>query len=81
MAESELLDVAAQKLADFLRDRPFFTTVGTGTWKGLPALFLYVTKVDTEELDFLRYGWQGYHVEIRKMSSPKPSRDTNGTAT
>jgi len=65
------IEKAAEKLDERLREEPWFTAVGVGTYHNQPALYLYVKKFKGVDLDFVEDGWEGYHVEVRKMGTPR----------
>ncbi len=48
------IENAAASLADKLREKSWFTTVGMGEHDGSPALFLYVSKIVRRNLRFWR---------------------------
>jgi hypothetical protein len=65
------IEEAAQTLTDHLRGKPWFTAVGIGEYEGKPCLFLYVKAIKDAELQFLQQGWHGFHVEVRRMGTPR----------
>ena len=58
---------AADALRDRLRNAPWVTGVGIGLCDGSPCIYLYVNSPRTADVAFLKNGWQGFRVEIRKM--------------
>ncbi len=65
------LAMAAELLQAQLRESPWLTAVGVGEEKGTPCIVLYVKKFQGADLDFLKEGWKGYPVVVRKMGSPR----------
>ena len=65
------IQAAARSLTDRLRINPWFTAVGIGEIEGNPCLYLYVSSVKNADLSFLKDGWNGYRVEVRRMGPPR----------
>jgi hypothetical protein len=65
------IDEAAQSLEQRYRDSSWFTAVGVGTHNGNPSLFLYVKTTKGIDSSLTKNGWEGYHVEVRKMGTPR----------
>jgi hypothetical protein len=65
------IDEAAESLEKRLRGESWYTAVGVGTHEGKPALFLYVKRLRGVDLSMVKGGWEGYHVEVRKMGTPR----------
>ncbi len=65
------IEEAADALYERLRDAPWFTAVGIGEHSSSPCLYLYVTSLRKANLAFLKDGWHGFHVEVRKAGSPR----------
>jgi hypothetical protein len=65
------IDEAAESLDKRLRDEPWYTAVGVGKHREKPALFLYVKRLKGVDFSVIKDGWEGYHVEVRKMGSPR----------
>lgn len=65
------LEDAAKSLHARLHGAPWLTAVGVGEDAGTPAIFIYVKNLKTAKLDFLRDGWEGFPVVVRKMGSPR----------
>ena len=62
---------AARALTERLRGKPWFTAVGIGEADGSPCLYLYVNSARKADVGFLRDGWNGYRVEVRRMGPPR----------
>jgi hypothetical protein len=65
------LEDAAKSLADRLREAPWLTAVGVGQEAGAPCIVVYVKTLQETKLDFLKGGWEGYPVLVRKMGTPR----------
>jgi hypothetical protein len=65
------IEEAANALAQRLSGASWLTAIGTGTHAGRPCIFLYVSRLNVD-LSFLKDGWEGYCVQVRKMGSIRP---------
>jgi hypothetical protein len=65
------IEDAARTLEERFRQTPWFTAVGVGSHHGEPALFLYVKSLRGVDPTVRRDGWEGYHVEVRTMGTPR----------
>ncbi len=45
--------------------------VGVGENKGVPGIVVYIKSVKAAKLDFLKQGWEGFPVFVRKMGTPR----------
>jgi hypothetical protein len=66
------IEKAADALYQHLSGVPWLTAVGIGEHEGAPAIYLYVKSIKKADVEFLTNGWHGYHVEIKKMGTPRP---------
>jgi hypothetical protein len=65
------VEEAARALQDRLRDAPWVTAVGVGERGHSPCIYLYVKALKRDETEFLKDGWHGYPVEVKKMATPR----------
>jgi hypothetical protein len=65
------IDEAAESLEQRYHTEPWYTAVGVGRFEGAPALFLYVKTTRGVDPVLSKEGWEGYHVEVRKMGTPR----------
>lgn len=63
---------AAKSLHEQFRDATWLTMVGVGEHNGRESIFVYVKSLDPAHVGFLKGGWCGFPVVIRKMTSPRP---------
>jgi hypothetical protein len=66
------IEQAAKLLSEELCDAPWATTVGVGEHEGKPCIYLYLKASNPSAASFVKGGWHGFPVLIRKMSSPRP---------
>jgi hypothetical protein len=69
------IEQAAKALHDRLQQAPWFRAVGIGEYQGSPCLYLYVNSLRHADLAFLRGGWHGFHVEVRRMGTPRATKE------
>jgi len=65
------LEDAAKSLQTRLQGAPWLTAVGVGEDAEIACIVVYVKNVKDAELGFLKGGWQGHPVIVRKMGSPR----------
>jgi hypothetical protein len=65
------IEEAAKLLQARLQASPWLTAVGVGDAEGTPCIVLYVKSQKDAKVDFLRDGWKGFPVVVRKMGSPR----------
>lgn len=63
---------AANLLLAHLCGKPWVTAVGVGEEKGTESIFIYVMSLKQADVAFLREGWHGFPVVVRKMGPPGP---------
>ena len=66
------VEQAADLLSERLRSAPWLTTIGVGQENGSPCIYVYVKSLDPIAVAFLKEGWHGFRVLVRKMRSPRP---------
>ncbi len=66
---------AANALRERLRHAPWLTAVGVAASADTPCIYLYVNSLRNAEVAFLKDGWQGYPVEVRKMGAIRSGGD------
>lgn len=77
------VEQAARLLQSHLQGAPWLTAVGVGENEGTPCIVLYVKTVKSADVEFLKGGWKGFSVVVRKMGSPRlvasfsPHRSSN----
>jgi hypothetical protein len=64
------VEQAAKLLQSHLKNSPWVTAVGVGE-TGNPAIVLYVKSMKSADVEFLKDGWKGFPVVVRKMGSPR----------
>jgi hypothetical protein len=69
------IEEAASALHDRLRHVPWLTAIGVGKYRQEPCIFVYVKSPKRAETEFLKDGWQGFPVEVRKMGTPRLATD------
>ncbi len=62
---------AAKLLQTHLQGSPWLTAVGVGESEGTPCIVLYVKNLKGANVEFLKEGWKGFPVVVRKMGSPR----------
>ena len=67
---------AAAELREKLGRPAWLVSVGVGEVEGREALFLYVTSANHPPLEYLKDGWNGYPVVIRKFGAIAPLKAT-----
>lgn len=65
------IEQAAKSLQERYQDAPWLTAVGVGEHEGRACIFVYVKSLDPARLGFLKDGWYGFPVVVRKMSRPR----------
>lgn len=65
------IEEAAKLLQARLQEFPWLTAVGVGEAEGTPCIVVYVKSRKDAKVDFLRDGWEGFPVVVRKMGSPR----------
>ena len=65
------IEDAAKSLEQRYQGEFWFTAVGFGTHDGSPSLFLYVKSTRGVDPEVSKNGWEGYHIEVRKMGTPR----------
>jgi len=65
------VEQAAKLLQSHLKSSPWVTAVGVGETDGNPAIVLYVKSMKSADVEFLKDGWKGFPVVVRKMESPR----------
>ena len=63
---------AAESLAQLLQGSPWLTGVAVGEREGEPCIFVYVNSAKQADVGFLRGGWQGFPVEIKRLGTLRP---------
>jgi hypothetical protein len=63
---------AANLLKAHLSAQPWLTAVGVGQEQGVEAIVLYVKSLKEAAVAFLKDGWHGFPVVVRKMTPPGP---------
>jgi hypothetical protein len=71
MGSDMSVEEAATLLHSQLRAFPWLTAVGVGETQGTPCIVIYVKSLNSADLDFLKDGWEGFPVVVRKMGSPR----------
>ena len=62
---------AAILLQLHLQGVSWMTAVGVGEENGTTCIVVYVKTISGVNVDFLRQGWNGYPVVVRKMGTPR----------
>jgi hypothetical protein len=60
---------AADALREQLQNASWLTAVGVGTYRNAPCIYVYVNSLKDAEVGFLKNGWRGYPVEVRRMGT------------
>lgn len=67
------VDDAARELAKRLIGSEWLTSVGVGDLDGREAIYVYVKVVRKRALEFLRDGWMGHPVVIKRTGDVVPA--------
>jgi hypothetical protein len=62
-------EIAADRLDQTLRGRPWYMSVGVGSTAEGEAIFVYVKSLRHRELSRLQDGWMGFPVKVRAIGT------------
>ncbi len=65
------LEQAAKLLHSHLHGAAWLTAIGVGASEGTPCIVVYVKNLKGVDIEFLKDGWKGFPVVVRKMGSPR----------
>jgi hypothetical protein len=63
---------SANQLRAHLSTQPWLTAVGVGQENRVETIVLYVKSLKQAEVAFLKDGWHGFPLVVRKMTPPGP---------